>query len=284
MQALWLVILGAGALLLRVGFAWQASGAVRAKNAAGAVLRIVAETGFSALAFWALGAAILLQQTNDYFWIDHPLLFGQLEPAAANVFFHLAVFLIGGAIVAGALAERAKFYVGIAASVVLAGFIMPVAGHWVWNGWLRNRGFIDVGGASVIHVAAAVCAAIGAMMVGARMGKYNKDGSSNSIPGHALPMTAVGTLLLLVGWFPYLVGSILIHDADLFMGSETVIGVAAMNMVLAAAGGAVAGLLYGQFRYGKPDVFVTFSGMIGGLVAISAGAARWEMSAPWSQA
>ncbi|HSV15325.1 MAG TPA: hypothetical protein VLI90_13785, partial [Tepidisphaeraceae bacterium] len=153
--------------------------------------------------------------------------------------------------------------------------VIPLAGHWVWFGWLKERGFIDVGGASVIHLSAAVCAAIGAALVGPRMGKYNKDGSSNSVPGHALPLTSIGTLMLLVAWFPYLIGCVLAHDSsgDLSTVGFGAVGMTATNIMLAAAGGALAGMIYGQFRYRKPDVSFTYIGLMGALVAISAGAA-----------
>jgi ammonium transporter, Amt family len=273
METSMVMIFGILALLLRVGFAMQASGSLRSKNAAGAILRITADTAFSTLAFWAIGAAILLQLNNPYVGFDPHILFGQSSDVAQKEFFHLAIILIGGAIVAGALAERARFYVGIAASVLLSAIVIPVAGHWIWFGWLKNLGFVDVGGAAAIHLPAAIFAAVGAAFVGPRTGKYNKDGSSNSIPGHSLPLASVGVLLLLVGWLPYVLGSVMVHGG-LTMFEGDALGVAAMNIMLAAAAGALAGMLYGQFRYGKPDIFFTYSGLLGAMVAITAGAAN----------
>lgn len=276
---MWLVLLGAGALLLRVGFAWQASGGQRSKNAAGAVLRTVADTAIGALAFWAVGAALLLQTSHSVLGIDRELFFGQSRDRAYTSFFHLAIFLTGGAIVGGALAERARFYVGVIAAAVLAAIVLPIAGHWVWFGWLKDRGFVDVAGATVIHLSSAVCAAVGILFVGSRTGKYNKDGSSNSIPGHALPLIGVGTLMLVVAWFPYLLGCVWAHvhvietAGDSVVGPSAVLGTAAMNLLLSVSAAALAGMTFGHFRYGKPDLFFTFSGLLGGLVAISAGAA-----------
>jgi ammonium transporter, Amt family len=268
-----LVILGAAALLLRAGFGLYASGSLRAKNGASAVLRITADTAVSSLVFWAIGAAILFQTSNGFFGIDVHSLFGRSPQFADSEFFHLAIVLIGGAIVAGALAERARFYVGIALSVLLAALVIPIAGEWAWWGWLKQGGFIDTGGATVIHVSAAVCAAVAVFFVGPRVGKYNKDGSSNSIPGHALSLSSVGVLLLLVGWFPYLLGCVVSHNPSPDSTVEPIVAVAAMNIILAAAAGALAGLIYGQFRYGKPDVFFTYTGLLAGLVAVSAGVA-----------
>jgi Amt family ammonium transporter len=142
--------------------------------------------------------------------------------------------------------------------VVLAGIVVPVTGHWVWYGWLHNLGFIDFGGATVIHLSSAVFAALGVAVVGARAGKYNRDGSSNSIPGHALPMLGIGSLLIFVGWFPYLLGCTATHYQ---YGSDSI--------MLAGAGGVVGGLVFSHLRYRKPDVFFTCSGLVAALVAIS---------------
>jgi ammonium transporter, Amt family len=266
-----LVILGAAALLLRAGFGLYASGSLRAKNGASAVLRITADTAVSALVFWAVGAAILFQTNNGYFGLDFHYLPGQSPPFADSEFFHLTIILIAGAIVAGAIAERTRFYVGVVLSILLAGLIVPIAGHWAWTGWLKEHGFIDTGGAAVIHLSAAACAAVAALFVGPRVGKYNKDGTSNSIPGHALPLSSVGVLLLLAGWFPYLLGCVISHGPVSEATGEPMVAVAAMNIILAASAGALAGLIYGQFRYGKPDVFFTYTGLLAALVAISAG-------------
>ena len=266
-----LVIFGAAALLLRAGFGLYASGSLRAKNGASAVLRITADTAISSLVFWVIGAAILFQTANGFFAVDLHSLLGRLPQFADSEFFHLSIILIGGAIVASVLAERTRFYVGMVLSALLAGLIVPVAGHWAWTGWLNDHGFIDTGGASVIHLSAAVCAAVAALFVGPRVGKYNKDGTSNSIPGHALPLSSIGVLLLLAGWFPYLLGCAISHPPVAESSNDPTFAMAAMNIILAASAGALAGLIYGQFRYGKPDVFFTYTGLLAGLVAISAG-------------
>ena len=100
--------------------------------------------------------------------------------------------LIATGIVPGVLAERSRFFALCGASILLAAVLVPVVGHWAWSGWLRELGFIDVAGASVIHLSGAMCAAAGAVMVGPRMGKYNRDGSSNAIPGHNVPLASAG--------------------------------------------------------------------------------------------
>jgi Amt family ammonium transporter len=270
MRSLLLILFGLGCLLLRTGFALQASGSLRAKNASGAILRITADAAAAALAFWAVGAAILFQNYNGWLGIDRHLLFAQPPERAGETFFHLTLCLIGGAVAAGALAERARFYVGVGASAVLGGLVFPIAGHLVWFGKLRDWNFIDLGGASVIHLSAAVFGAIGVAVVGARAGKYNKDGSSTSIPGHALPMLGIGAMVLFVSWFPYLLGCLAAHwPWEVTPLSELAFGIAATNILLAGMAGVAGGLLYSQFRYGKPDMFFAYGGLLGALVAIS---------------
>jgi Amt family ammonium transporter len=275
-----LILFGLGALLLRAGFALQASGSLRAKNSAAAVLRITADAAAAVLAFWAVGAAILFQHHNGWFAIDRRFIFQEPAEWASAEFFHITICLIGGAVIAGALAERAKFYVSVTASAVLAGLVFPVVGHWIWStetgsgkpiGMLNKLGFIDFGGATAIHLSAAVFGTIGVAVVGSRAGKYNKDGSSNSIPGHSLPMLGIGAMLLLVGWFPYLLGCVVAHWSVASQIDEIVLGVSATNILLAGMSGVAGGLFYSHYRYRKPDMFFAYSGLLGALVAISPG-------------
>jgi ammonium transporter, Amt family len=278
MSPLWLVIFGIGSLLLRAGFALQASGSLRAKNSASVIVRLIAETAAAALAFWAFGFAILAQHTNAWIGIDTNQLFRERPDLAAREFFYMTICMIGSSVVAGAIAERSKFYVGTLASVVLAGFIFPVIGHWIWvdGGILRTWNFIDFGGAMAIHLSAAIFAAIGVAVLGSRAGKYPRDGSDPSVAGHSfaghsLPMLGIGVMLLFAGWFPYLLGCCFAHYQTPSQWDEIELAKTATKILLAGAGGVAGGLIYSHLRYRKPDLFFTFSGLLGGLVAISPG-------------
>ena len=275
-----LIILGVLVLVGRAGFAMYVTGLVRSKNSAGTVTRAICDACVASLAFWAVGAAILFQLHNKYFAFDRSLIFGWVVERSFVSFFHLAVFLLATGVVVGAVAERFKFFPLCIASAVLAGLVLPVTCQWIWWGWLRYWGFLDIGGASGLHVAAGVFAAVAAIVVGPRNGKFNRDGSSTMIPGHSVPMASVGTLLLLVAWVAYLIGCA-VHTprelASLTPTSGTIavnalMATAALNTVLSAAAAGFASLVLGQIRYGKPDVVLTLMGMLGGLVAISGGA------------
>jgi Amt family ammonium transporter len=180
------------------------------------------------------------------------------------VFFHFAIVLVATGGVVGTLAERSKFLPGLAASALLAAVVVPVAIRWVWGGWLARLGMIDVAGASAVHLSAGVCAAVGALLVGPRNGKYNRDGSANMIPGHNLPLAAGGVLLMLAAWVPYVIG------CDAVGGTSARSPAGAVNVLLAGAGAGAASMLFARFRYGKPDVVLTLTAVLGGLVSISA--------------
>lgn len=259
--------LGAACLLIRLGLVLYRTGLLRAKNAAGSVLRVLTDLCVSTLAMWAVGAAILLQSNNSFFGIN-PKLIALSAGGNGSLFFLMTVVLVGTGIVGGAMAERARFFPLCAASVLMAALVIPVGAHWAWAGWLARRGFIDAGGSAWLHLSAALCAAAGAVIVGPRTGKYHRDGATSVIPGHNLPLAGIGVAAMLAGWAPYLVGCVL------FTHNESLAGQAATDTLLAAAAGGLAGLLFGHYRYGKPDVILTLFGLLGGMVAIAAGAGR----------
>lgn len=268
-----MIAMGAACLLIRLGLTLYRTGLLRAKNAAGAVLRVFADLCVATLAFWLIGAAILVQTQNRVFSVDLDTIAFQ-SGGTAGLFFLMTVILIGTGIVGGALAERTRFFPAWAASALTAAVLIPIGANWAWSGWLAHLGFIDAAGASWLHLAPAVCALLGATTVGPRSGKYHRDGSTSMIPGHNIPLIGVGVAAMLAGWAPYLAGCLLYrHEGAL-------IGPAAVGALLAGASAGLAALLFGHYRYGKPDVILTLFGFLGGLVSITAGAGR--ISPPWA--
>ena len=256
MDAPVLILLAAVALLVRVGMAWYATGLSRSKNAAGAVLRNVLDFCVATLVFWAIGAAV--------FAGDAALIADHKGRANSTTFLNLVLVLFASAIPVGAAGERSKLLPLGAVSLLMAGGIIPAAAHWAWTGWLHRLGYLDAAGAGVIHLAAGAAALAVAILIGPRTGKYNRDGSSNMIPGHSLPLASVGVLIMLVAWLPYVVAASAAHGG---VGGRT-----AMNVVLAAAAGGLAALVASMVRYGKPDVLLIYSGLLGALVAVTGGA------------
>jgi ammonium transporter, Amt family len=242
------VMFGVAALLLRVGFALYAAGISRSKNTISCLFRATVEIAVGILGYWLIGSAI----RGSWHEIAHPM--------GSAALFLVATFLIGPAVVSGATLERGRAVVGIAAAILLPGILTPLAWRLLqWN-WLVSRGFVDEAGAIFIHVSAGLFAAVAAIAIGPRLGKYNRDGSTNVILGHNLPLASGGILLIFAMWIPYVAG---------FASNGNV---AALNAVLAAAAAVVAAAIYCVARYGRSDVFLVFAGLLGGLVAITAGA------------
>lgn len=252
-----MIALGAACLLVRLGQALYGVGVIRAKNAAGAVLRAVCDVCGASLAFWAVGAALLTNDRN---------LIGLRAGGSGTLFFLGAVVLLGTSVAQAAMSERSRFWPLGWASVLLAAVVIPLGARWSWFGWLAGKGFIDEAGGAWLHAAGAACGLVGAVAVGPRVGKYHRDGSASMIPGHNLPMAGIGLLAMLAGWAPYLAGCLVAS------GQGSLAGPAASRALVAAAAGGLAAMLLGRYRYGKPDFILTMMGFMGALVAISAGA------------
>ena len=264
--------LTAGVLLLRIGQGAYSVGLSRARNSASASMRGLCDLCVAILAFWAVGAAILFHGGSRFFGVERGLLFGVSIGThgmpAALLLGSIVVSIATGAVVEAA-GERSRFFPLVAASVLLAGLVVPVAGNWATSGWLARLGFVDPAGASWVHLTGGVCAAVAAWAVGPRQGKYNRDGSVNMMPGHSLPLARIGAMLMLAGWLPY-VGAMLMVFCG--AGQAATADSACLNVLLAGAAAGLTGLLYSQARYGKPDVGHTLMGMLAGLVAITAAA------------
>ena len=247
-------------LVIRTGLILFEVGTSRSKNAASAVIRGICDLAVGTLVFWAIGAAILLQDQNGYLGLNWRLMWS----SDSRILPYLCLTVLGTGIVSGIIGERARFIVIAPVSALLTGVIIPVLGHWSWVGFLQKVGVMDVGGALPLHLVAATVGLVGALVIGPRSGKYNKDGSANGILGHNIPLMGVGTLLMLAGWVCYLA------IITLMVLPQNNMDRAAMNLILAAMAGALAAMLYSSYRYGKPEIFLALLGLIGGMVSSSA--------------
>src|SRR2546425_10450431 len=195
------------------------------------------------------------------------------DVAVFALFLFQMVFMDTAATIpTGAMAERWKFSAFVIFGFFISMITYPLFANWVWGGgWLSQlgknfglgHGYVDFAGSSVVHMVGGVTGLAGAMVLGPRIGKYNKDGTANPIPGHNIPMAILGTFVLAFGWFGFNPGSTL-------AGSDLRIGVIATNTMLAGAAGSVAAMLYIWRKYGKPDPSMMANGALAGLVAITA--------------
>ncbi len=262
----WILTAAMGALLVRGGLGLHQTGMVRSKNAAGAGLRTVADLSIALLATWVVGAAIALSHSaNGVLGLNPSMLLAVVPSASAGPLLMLMLgTILATSIPWGVMAERGRFLPQLWATLLLSIAVVPISAYWVLspNGWLNRLGFIDAGGASVFQLTGGIVALVGGFAVGPRGNKYNRDGSSNAIPGHSVPLASAGLLLVAAGWAPYLIGA----SGGANAGSTVI------NVLMMLAAGALAAMLLGYFRFGKVDVHLTYAGLLGALIASAAGA------------
>ncbi|AMN68539.1 ammonium transporter [Psychrobacter sp. P11G5] len=194
--------------------------------------------------------------------------------AASDFFFQVVFVATCMSIVSGAVAERMKLWAFLMFTVVMTGFIYPLEGSWTWGGKdvlglfnLNDMGFSDFAGSGIVHMAGASAALAGVLFLGARKGKYGSNGEIRAIPGANLPLAALGTLILWMGWFGFNGGSVLkLGD----IASANAVAMVFLNTNAAAAGGAIGALLLARLIFGKADLTMLLNGALAGLVAITA--------------
>lgn len=260
---------------MQAGFALLETGFTRAKNAVNIIMKNVMDVSAGGLIFFVLGFGLMFGTTmGGWVGTDSFFLAGLGDDPWTYAFFVFqAVFAATAAtIVSGAVAERTKFTGYLIFSLAITGIIYPVFGSWAWGslfrgeGWLEGLGFIDFAGSTVVHSVGGWAALAGAMVVGARAGKYDENGKPVHIPGHSLPQAALGVFILWFGWFGFNAGSTTTGNTD--------IALIAINTFLAAGAGATAAMFITWIASGKPDAPMTLNGVLGGLVGITAGCAN----------
>ena len=216
----------------------------------------------------ALTASVIAESTSEGF--DG----GSIYADASDFFFQVVFVATAMSIISGSVAERMKLWAFFAFAVVMTGLIYPLEGSWTWNGAdvfglynLGDLGFSDFAGSGIVHMAGASAALAGVILLGARTGKYNADGTANALPGANLPLATLGTFILWMGWFGFNGGSVLkLGDA----ASANAVAVVFLNTNTAAAGGAIAALITSKIMFGKADLTMVLNGALAGLVAITA--------------
>ncbi|WP_296240480.1 MULTISPECIES: ammonium transporter [unclassified Psychrobacter] len=194
--------------------------------------------------------------------------------AASDFFFQVVFVATCMSIVSGAVAERMKLWSFLLFAVVMTGVIYPLEGSWTWGGNdvfgmfnLGDMGFSDFAGSGIVHMAGAAAALAGVLLLGARKGKYGPNGEIRAIPGANLPLAALGTLILWMGWFGFNGGSVLkLGD----IASANSVAMVFLNTNAAAAGGAIGALIIARIIFGKADLTMLLNGALAGLVAITA--------------
>lgn len=275
--------------LMQLGFALLASGLTRAKNSANMMMKSLFDAALGVLVFALIGWGIAYPGGDGGAWFGFagfgipglmdglPDLAGATEDGfyplsvSTDFFFQAAFAATAATIVAGAVAERTKFAAYIVYTILITGIIYPIVVGWQWGGgWLAERGFEDFAGSGLVHMTGGVAAFMGALIIGARIGKFGPDGKPRAIPGHSMALAMAGVLVLFIGWFGFNPGSALQADMS--------VPIIAVLTLFAATAGAVGALIMGWILLKKPDASMSGNGMLAGLVAICAGVGVMD---PW---
>ena len=284
LDTFYFLVSGALVMWMAAGFAMLEAGLVRAKNTAEILTKNIALFSIACIMYMLMGYNIMYPDGGNGFIPDLAFGFmfggdhtaeevlassGETYYSKMSDFFFQVVFVATAmSIVSGAVAERMKLWSFLLFAVIMTGFIYPVQGYWKWGGgFLDGLGFNDFAGSGVVHLCGASAALAGVLLLGARKGKYGKDGSINAIPGANMPLATLGTFILWMGWFGFNGGSELkISD----IGEANAVAAVFVNTNMAAAGGTVLGLITARLLFGKGDLTMALNGALAGLVAITA--------------
>lgn len=288
-----LLILFSGALVMfmAVGFCMLESGMVQSKSVAIICLKNILIYAMSCLFFYFIGYNLMFLdvgswmgtfqplvtlRSSELYLLSHPENQSVLTGVANNgsmslamAFFQMVFVATAASIISGSLAERVRILPFMIFVGFLAAFIYPIVGAWTWGGgWLSQMGFKDFAGSTIVHSTGGWAALAGALFLGPRSGKFNKDGTSHPTPPSNIPLVALGILILWFGWLGFNGGSVLSYTKAI---DTLTLGIVFFNTNLAACSGVFGALLFSLTIHRKINVFLILNGAIGGLVAITAG-------------
>lgn len=274
LDTFFLLISGALVMWMAAGFSMLEAGLVRSKNTTEILTKNFVLYGIACTMFLLVGYNIMYvgNAEGGIFPSFGSLIGTQADDAGhslgSDFFFQVVFVATAMSVVSGAVAERMKLSTFLIFSVVLTGFIYPIEGYWTWGGgFLSAAGFSDFAGSGIVHLAGAAAALAGVLLLGARKGKYGKNGEVHPIQGSNMPLATLGTFILWFGWFGFNGGSQLaVSSAD----DATAVGLVYLNTNAAAAAGAVAALITVKLIWGKADLTMILNGALAGLVAITA--------------
>lgn len=262
-------------MFMAAGFCMLEAGMVRSKNTAVICLKNVGLFSIAGIMYFLIGYNLMYDGVDGGFLGSFSLFDRSNEvdletgyASASDWYFQMVFVATAASIVSGALAERILIWPFFLFVAILTGFIYPIAGSWQWGaGWLNEMGFLDFAGSTLVHSVGGWAALSGAMLLGARKGRFANDGSVKILPGCSLPMTTLGVFILWLGWFGFNGGS------QLALGSgadATAVANIFVNTTLAAAGGVVACMIVSKLTNSHTNISATLNGAIAGLVAITA--------------
>src|SRR6187549_3258217 len=290
-STVWVILAAILVMFMQAGFALLEAGLTRMKNVGHIAAKNVLIFALASIVYYLVGFGIafgdggngLIGGSGFLPSVDSLLAVGQEPyswfssiPGAAGYLFEVVFCAVSLAIVWGAMAERTRLWVYFAFGVVFT-LLYSFVSHWIWSpdGWLFAKGMQDFAGSTVVHYQGALAGLAGALLLGPRIGKFDRDGKPNAIPGHNMAFTTLGVIILWFGWFRFNPGSTLSVD----FGGVGFFAYVALNTNLAAAAGVLGAVLTSWIVIKKPDLSMMLNGAIAGLVAITAACA---FVAPWA--
>ena len=287
LNVVWTCVAAFLVMFMQAGFAMVEAGLTRAKNAVNILMKNAMDFAIGSVVFFVLGFGLMFGQrglfcgTSDFFLSGVTVgADGWMAQWDWTFLIFQTVFCATAAtIVSGAMAERTKFVSYLVYSALISAFIYPIFGSWAWGGlfhgggWLEAPeggflanlglpGFCDFAGSTVVHSVGGWLALAGALVLGPRTGKYSADGRPNALPGHSLPLAALGVFILWLGWFGFNPGSTTVGNGE--------IGYVAVTTNLSAAAAAITAMFTSWIIFKKAEASMTLNGALAGLVAITA--------------
>ena len=270
LDAVWILVCAGLVFLMQAGFMCLESGLTRSKNSINVAVKNLADFVLSASLFWAVGYGVMFG-TSLGGWVGHDLFFvgGEGSAIAIAIFLFQTMFCgTATTIVSGATAERLQFAGYLAIAALLSGVVYPLFGHWAWNeaGWLRQLGFVDFAGSTVVHSIGAWAGLATLLVLGPRQGRFGSRadrGDDQPVQGSNMPFSVLGAMLLWFGWFGFNGGSFLVLNDR--------VPAVVLNTLLAGLFGAVVGGVLSIRRDQSVPVEGMINGLLAGLVAVTAG-------------
>ncbi|WP_419767614.1 ammonium transporter [Arcobacter sp.] len=269
------IVMGVLVMWMAAGFAMLESGLTRSKNNATVLTKNLALFAISCMMYYFVGYNLMYGDggsiMGSFSTISMVTATDAAYPAAADFFFQVVFVATAASVVSGSIAERMKLWPFLIFTVVLSGVIYPIQGHWSWGGSELGgvmAGFSDFAGSTIVHSVGGWAALAGVLILGARKGKYGKDGTVRPIPGSNLTLATLGTFILWMGWFGFNGGS------QLALGSKADIDGIALVVAdtnMAACAGAIMAAILTQLIYKKVDLTMVLNGALAGLVSCTAG-------------
>lgn len=271
LNSTWVLIAAILVIFMNAGFAMLEGGFCRRKNVVNVLSKNLIVFALATVAFWSIGFSLMFSGTDNPFIGNDGFFLSSINPNVYGLEVYpqglpIAVFFLYQAAFAGAVAERIRFISYAIFSLSLTAIAYPIVGHWIMtkNGWLAVKGFHDFAGSTMVHSVGGWAALIGALLLGARIGKYDSDGRVFPIPGHNMGMATLGCFILWIGWFGFNGGSVL--------AANEAVPYVVLTSNLAAVSGALAATLVTWLKEDKPNLGMIINGLLAGFVSITAGA------------